>query len=87
MWNNLGINYRERRFRSILVNTASIFVMIFGFAGISYGNKLLSGKKDPFDINECATMTDEITEEMASDDYKDELSSNTILGCYCYELL
>lgn len=44
MWNNLGITYKERRVRGLLVSIASIFVMIFGFAGISYGNKLINGK-------------------------------------------
>ena len=88
MWNNLGIEIREMKIRRFLVSFVSIIVMIIGFAGISYGNKLISGKDDQesFDINDCATMID-ITEQMATDDFKDKLSSNTILGCYCYEKL
>ena len=86
MWNNLGIGYREKELRKFIVSILSIFVMIVGFALISYGNKLINGRQDTesFDINECSTLVD-ITEQMATDDFKDELSSKTILGCYCYQ--
>lgn len=88
MWNNLGIKIREMKIRRFIINVISIIVMVIGFAGISYGNKLVSGKNDQesFDINDCSSIMS-ITEEMAEADFKDDLSSNTILGCYCYDKL
>ena len=85
MWNNLGIGKYQRILRIFIINIISLFVMIFGFAGITYGQMLANGNGDKaFNTDDCDGFGT-ITQTMAENDFYDESSSNTILGCYCYE--